>query len=130
EPKKEEQAKKAVRQFDKPRAQNQQNQQRQQQNQQRKPFNKDNNKDAPRQQKTERPVSAPRSREREPLVNIKDLAQNAGNKRVFDKKKDEKRNKNSFDDYNRSSKRNLLRKGLMEESNIEERIRSNRKIKK
>ena len=52
------------------------------------------------------------------------------NKRVFDKKKDEhKRGNSSFDDTGRNNKRSLMRKGLLEESNIEERIRTNRKIK-
>ena len=53
------------------------------------------------------------------------------NKRVFDKKKDEHKRSNSggFEDTGRNNKRTLMRKGLLEESNIEERIRSNRKIK-
>ena len=50
------------------------------------------------------------------------------NKRVFDKRKDDKR-KNSYDDFGRNNKRNIMRKGLLEENSIEERIRSNRKLK-
>lgn len=49
-------------------------------------------------------------------------------KRGFDKKKDERKDKN----YEREgkSKKSLMRRGLIEENNITERIRSNRKIKK
>lgn len=57
-----------------------------------------------------------------PIVN------NNNNKRVFDKKKDDRR-KNNYDDFGRLNKRSMMRKGLIEESSIEERIRSNRKIK-
>ncbi len=51
------------------------------------------------------------------------------NKRVFDKKKDDHKRTNNYEDAGRNNKRSLMRKGLLEESNIEERIRSNRKIK-
>ena len=64
----------------------------------------------------------------EPLVNLADLQNN--NKRSFERRKDNKQHKNSYDDFGRNQKRNLMRKGLSEESNIEERIRSNRKTKK
>lgn len=50
------------------------------------------------------------------------------NKRVFERKKDD-RKKTNFDDFNRSNKRSLMRRGLLEENSIEERIRSNRKLK-
>ncbi len=65
-----------------------------------------------------------KTRETEPLINIDSISQN--NKRSFDKKKD--RNKSNFDSY--QNKKNSFRRGLLEESNIEERIRSNRKNKK
>ena len=80
--------------------------------------------------KQERPVSNTAKiveRARESVINFSDINQN--NKRVFDKKRDEKKTK-SYDDFARPSKKDLLRKGLLEESNIEERIRINRKAKK
>ena len=49
-------------------------------------------------------------------------------KRGFDKKKDERKDKNF--DREIKSKKSLMRRGLIEESNITERIRSNRKVKK
>ncbi len=48
------------------------------------------------------------------------------NKRVFDKRKDDR--KKNFDDFSHKSRRGT-RRGLVEESAIEERIRSNRKLK-
>ncbi len=78
-----------------------------------------------------RPAGGGRRESNEPLVNINDL-QNNVNKRSFDnKRKDNKQHKGSgFDDFGRNQKRNMMRRGMLEESNIEERIRSNRKTKK
>ena len=57
---------------------------------------------------------------------VVDIPQNT--KRVFEKRKDDRR-KNNFDDFGRGNKRNMMRKGLLEENSIEERIRSSRKLK-
>lgn len=52
------------------------------------------------------------------------------NKRVFEKRKDDrKKSSGSFDEMGRNTKRNMMRKGLLEENSIEERIRSSRKLK-
>ena len=64
-----------------------------------------------------------------PTQTIEPMVVPQANKRVFDKKKDEHKRASSYDDTGRNNKRSLMRKGLLEESNIEERIRSNRKIK-
>lgn len=70
----------------------------------------------------------PMAKNNEPLVNIDDLQ---NNKRSFDRRKDNKPRKNSnYDEFGRGQKRDMLRRGMSEESSIEERIRSNRKIKK
>ncbi len=85
-----------------------------------KPFNKDG----------ARPMGAGRRESNEPLVNINDL-QNNVSKRSFDnKRKDTKHKGSGFDDFGRNQKRSMMRRGMLEESNIEERIRSNRKTKK
>ncbi len=53
---------------------------------------------------------------------------NSAQKRTFDKRRDDRKERN----YEREgkSRKNLMRRGLLEESNISERIRANRKIKK
>ncbi len=109
-----------VRQFDN----NRNRQQRPNQNAQR--FNKENNfKENKKPQQQNNNFAKPRVSST--VVNI-DIPVSTNNKRVFDKKKDDRR-KNNFDDLGRSNKRSLLRRGLIEESSIEERIRSTRKIK-
>ena len=121
----------SVRQFDKSRAQTQP----QRQNTQNKNFvnkQKDEKGSKPKNDKerTERNSKPTYSKDTSrDFVDIPNIPTNQ-NKRVFDKKRDEKRSKNNFDDFSRGNKRNMLRKGLLEESNIEERIRSNRKVKK
>lgn len=66
----------------------------------------------------------------EPLVNINDLQSNVSKRSFDNKRKDVKHKGAGFDDFGRNQKRNLMRRGIQEESNIEERIRSNRKTKK
>ncbi len=72
----------------------------------------------------------PREESHEPLVNLNDLQNQNKNTRTFDKRKDNNKHKNSFDDFSRGNKRNMMRRGMLEESNIEARIRSNHKTKK
>ena len=122
----------SVRQFDKSRAQTQP----QRQNAQNKNFvnkqkdEKVNSKPKNDKERNERNSKSTYSKDsNRDFVDIPNIPTNQ-NKRVFDKKRDEKRSKNNFDDFSRGNKRNMLRKGLLEESNIEERIRSNRKVKK
>ncbi len=72
-----------------------------------------------------------RKESNEPLVNLNDLQNNTAKRSFENKRKDNKQHKNSsFDDFGRNQKRNMMRRGMLEESNIEERIRSNRKTKK
>ena len=119
-----------VRQFDKQQRPAQKTQQKPLQN---KNFaNKNKDEKGAVKNKNDRPVSKP-SFDKEAsrdYMNLPNLPSTQNNKRVFDKKRDEKRSKNNFDDFSRGNKRNMLRKGLLEESNIEERIRTNRKVKK
>ena len=88
------------------------------------PNNKPQGK-APIKSAEARPSGGQQSRASTATVAPVDFPQES--KRVFDKRRDD-RNKKNFDDYSRKNKRGM-RKGLLEESNIEERIRSNRKIK-
>ncbi|MBR4270975.1 MAG: translation initiation factor IF-2 [Clostridia bacterium] len=77
--------------------------------------------------KPNRPQTGARSAPKSSVVEAVIIPQT--NKRVFDKKKDDHKRTTSYEDSGRNNKRTLMRKGLLEESNIEERIRSNRKIK-
>ena len=87
-----------------------------------------NNRDSSQKQAGSAPNKRRREESNEPLVNLNDLQNNS--KRSFDRRKDNKQHKNSFDDFGRSQKRSLMRRGMKEESDIEERIRINHKSKK
>lgn len=138
---KKEQSKTMIRQFDNRGGRSQQQQQRPQQGE-RKPqgekFNHGNQQRdrdiGNREQNSQRkPMNNNAQMQNKPRpstgsVNVHvDLPQ--ANKRVFEKRKDDRKKGSSFDDFGRNNKRNMMRKGLLEENSIEERIRSSRKLK-